>query len=104
LKRFVKIGGEMISLPALESVLNHRWPSSDDKPLMAVESKEVEGERPELILFSVLEKITPDDANKALKEAGFGNIASISRVITIPEMPLLGTGKTDYRSLKSKIN
>lgn len=104
LKRFVKIGGEMISLPALESVLNHRWPSSDDKPLMAVESKEVEGERPELILFSVLEKITPDDANKALKEAGFGNIASISRVITIPEMPLLGTGKTDYRSLKSKIS
>ena len=102
-KRFVKIGGEMISLPALEAVLNHRWPSSDERPLIAVESREIEGERPELIIFSVLENLTAEDANEALKEAGIGNVARISSVINIPEMPLLGTGKTDYRSLKLKL-
>ena len=104
LKRFVKIGGEMISLPALEAVLNHRWPSSDDRQLMAVEAREIEGERPELILFSVLDKVTIDDANNALREAGIANVARLSAIKYIPEMPLLGTGKTDYRSLKISLN
>ena len=39
LKRFVKIGGEMVSLPALEDVLLARYPNPDVKgPSLAVEA------------------------------------------------------------------
>jgi len=100
LKRFVKIGGEMISLPAIEEVLTNIWPPTDDGPVVAVEACEVEGQRPKIVLFSK-EEIKLDDANKLLAEAGFGNIVKISEVRKTDEIPVLGTGKIDYKLLKS---
>jgi len=99
LKRFIKLGGEMISLPAIEAVLEQHYPPAADKgPVLAVEA--AEGEHPELVLFTTLD-IEREQANRCIRQAGLSGLHNIRRVIKLPEIPLLGTGKPDYRSLKS---
>jgi len=103
LKRFIKIGGEMISLPAIETALREKWPTEDEgNEKIAVDAKEKEGKGPEIFLFTT-EDITVDEANNVLREAGFGNLSRITEVKIIDSIPLLGTGKTDYQSLNHLI-
>jgi long-chain-fatty-acid--[acyl-carrier-protein] ligase len=98
LKRFVKLGGEMISLPAIEAVLETGFPSDSDKgPTLAVEA--TDAEQPELVLFTSRD-IDREDANKNIRAAGLSGLHSIRRVVKLDEIPVLGTGKTDYRALK----
>ena len=103
LKRFIKIAGEMISLPAIEDVLKRRWQVDDDgNPKVAVEAKEKSGERPEIILFTT-ENISIDEANEFLRQSGVSNLSRITSIKKLDFIPLLGTGKTDYQSLKQLI-
>jgi len=100
LKRFIKIGGEMISLPAIETALRNKWHSNNgETENIAINAKEDDGKRAEIYLFTT-DVISVDEANNALREAGFGNLSRISFVKKIDEIPILGTGKTDYQSLK----
>lgn len=103
LKRFIKLGGEMISLPQIENILlGHFAPYFEmdemDGPLLAVEAKEEEN--PEIVLVTT-RNITREEANNALREAGLSGLHSIRRVEKIESIPVLGTGKTDYRTLKN---
>jgi acyl-CoA synthetase (AMP-forming)/AMP-acid ligase II len=101
LKRFAKLGGEMISLPAIESVLESAFPSESDKgPTLAVEA--TESDHPELVLFTSRE-IDREEANNKIRAAGLSGLHSIRRVIKLDSIPLLGTGKTDYRALKEML-
>ena len=102
LKRFIKIGGEMISLPAIESVLNKNLiPDNFDRegPAFAVEELLLENSS-KLVLFSVLDidKIT---VNNAIRKSGLSNLHAIYKIIKLDELPVLGTGKTDYKKLKN---
>lgn len=106
LKRFVKIGGEMISLASIEEALfehavKHKLQLAPEGPSVAVAAKEQEGEKTKFYVFSVF-KISVDEANAALKAAGFTNLVKVATVHQIPEMPLLGTGKINYRALESE--
>lgn len=98
LKRFVKIGGEMISLPAMESALADAFIGEEGEARLAVVPVGDEGQRPHLHLFATV-AIDADLANAALKERGFSNLGRLSRCHQVSEMPLLGTGKIDYRTL-----
>jgi len=100
LKRFVKLGGEMVSLPAIEEALSQRFQGEDEiEPLLAVEAT-TEDLNPDLILFSVA-GIGRDDANAAIRAAGLSSLHNIRVVRQIDQIPTLGTGKTDYRALKA---
>ncbi len=100
LKRFVKLGGEMVSLPAIEEALSKRFPGDDEtEPLLAVESS-AEELNPDLILFSVA-GIGRDAANAAIRAAGLSSLHNIRIVRQIDQIPTLGTGKTDYRALRA---
>lgn len=103
-KRFVKIGGEMVGLGGVEEELfriakEKNWISKiqDGVPL-AVSVREKEGEKPQIILFTTF-KISVDDVNNALKDTGVGRIVRIAEVRVIEHIPLTGTGKTHYRLL-----
>ena len=102
LKRFIKLGGEMISLPAIEAaLLPHFPPCEADGPSLAVEATPRE-ESPEIVLFAV----RPTDrsaVNEWLKRDGFTPLSYVRRVIQVPAIPVLGTGKTDYRALKAML-
>lgn len=103
LKRFVKIGGEMVNLNALEEAMIEALPRKgfqllEDVPSIAICSVEKAGEKTWLILFAVF-PISLNEANNLLKEEGFSNLIKFSEVRQIPVFPLLGTGKVNYQSL-----
>lgn len=97
LKRFVKVGGEMVSLPAIESALLEKFGSLDEQ-IIAVEADET-GDKPKIIMFSMKE-ISLKEVNTYLHEQGFSNLMKINKVRIVDKIPLLGTGKTDYKQLK----
>jgi long-chain-fatty-acid--[acyl-carrier-protein] ligase len=106
LKRFIKVGGEMVSLSAIEDALLRAglrlgWPTSDEGPALAVCAKEIVGEKPKIFLFTKFETTT-DQVNTCLKDSGFSNLVKISSVIRLAEIPIMGSGKVHYRSLEGQ--
>jgi long-chain-fatty-acid--[acyl-carrier-protein] ligase len=104
LKRFIKIAGEMVSLGAVEDSLQKLVPSPDGAPSVAVLTKGTEGDgRPRLFAF-VAGKLTTASANSHLKDAGFPHIVHITEVREMKNLPVLGSGKTDYQSLQAALS
>ncbi|MBI5346744.1 MAG: AMP-binding protein [Chlamydiae bacterium] len=106
IKRFTKMGAEIVSLAAIEEVLLdeliRRAKQETSGPLLAVIAKEKEGDRPFLIVFTTV-SLDVKEANMILKEAGFSRLVKITEIRKIEEIPLMGTGKIDYRYLQSMI-
>lgn len=101
LKRFLKAGGEMISLPALEEPFAKRFPPTDAGPRVAVEGVETPGGR-RIVLFTT-EPITLRDANALLQSEGHRGVMRLDDVQQLEALPVLGTGKTDYKVLRARI-
>lgn len=107
LKRFIKIGGEMISLSAIEEALQKAaiekgWSTQvKEGPQLAICAKEIEGEKPKIILLARF-FVEGDEVNRVLRELGFSNLVKITSVLQVPEIPQLGAGKIHYRQLESQ--
>lgn len=98
LKRFVKIGGEMVSLVAVEESLNNitdmdveccvvELPDAKrGSKIVAVTSKEVDGLK----------------TNKRLSD-DLPNIALPRKYVTVENFPRMGSGKTDFRGLTEHV-
>lgn len=100
LKRFIKIAGEMISLPFIENILLQKY-GEEERQVLAVEGSD-KTVPPQIVLFSAI-PINMDEVNNYLISHGVATIAKVKRVIELNEIPLLGTGKTDYKVLRSMI-
>lgn len=101
LKRFVKVAGEMVSLPAVEDALRLVYPATEDGPQIAVEALERADAATLIALFVRAEAgLTLEQSSHTLARAGVASIAHPNVLITLPSIPLLGTGKTDYVTLK----
>lgn len=104
LKRFVKIAGEMVSLGGLEEdlmrlALLKKWNGKQETgPSLAVSVREKESDKPLIVLYTTF-AISKEEVNAALKESGYGRIVKIAEVKSLKEIPLTGTGKTNYRLL-----
>ncbi|MGD0664746.1 MAG: AMP-binding protein [Rhabdochlamydiaceae bacterium] len=108
LKRFVKIGGEMVSLSGIEEELlrcahEKGWiRSSQEGPPLAIAVSQNNTDKPLIIVFSTFE-VSKDTLNEALREGGFGRIVKISDVKVMKQIPVTGTGKTHYRALEEML-
>lgn len=106
LKRFVKIGGEMVSLIALEEELTRFGRAEglikkeEEKPQLAIGVKE--GDKPTLILFTTFQ-IEKEKVNQILQGAGFPRLVKIFEVRQIKEIPMTGTGKIQLGKLNELI-
>ncbi len=96
----MKIAGEMISLPAIESTLLEKY-GSPEVTTIAIEAREADG-TVTIVAFTTLD-IGVDELNSYIHEHGIPNLVKIARVEKLESIPVLGTGKTDYRVLKEKI-
>ena len=98
-KRFAKIGGEMISLTAVEEFISRVW---QDK-LHAVVSipDEVKGEQ--LVLVTDDDLAERKELITAAREQGVGELNVPKKIIKLKEVPLLGTGKTDYPAVQALV-
>jgi acyl-CoA synthetase (AMP-forming)/AMP-acid ligase II len=101
LKRFLKAGGEMISLPALEEPFAKLYPATDAGPRVAVEGVDDDGRR-RIVLFTT-EDVPLKEANAVLQREGHRGIMRIDEVRKVERIPVLGTGKTDYKVLRGMI-
>jgi long-chain-fatty-acid--[acyl-carrier-protein] ligase len=105
LKRFTKVGGEMVNLPLIEEILTNTakglgWFSGMrkiDNPFVVIPI-EREGEKTELVLMSVVET-TLDEVNKILFQSGLPKYFRMHHVVKVSDMPLLGSGKVHLRAL-----
>lgn len=106
LKRFAKVGGEMISLGAIEETLAkellNRGQIKADIHSLAVCCDEAIPDKSRLVLFTIT-NIEKETVNEILKTAGFSNLVKISLVKKVGEIPLLATGKMDYRKLLEQV-
>jgi long-chain-fatty-acid--[acyl-carrier-protein] ligase len=101
LKRFLKAGGEMISLPALEEPFARKYPPTENGPRVAVEGVETpDGRR--VVLFTT-EALSVREANALLQGEGHRGVMRLDDVRQLEKIPVLGTGKTDYKALKAML-
>lgn len=69
---------------------------------LAIEAKEENG-NVVIIAFTIFDTIA-DELNDYIHAHGASNLVKIEQVVKLNEIPLLGTGKTDYKLLKSRID
>ncbi|NPA36387.1 MAG: AMP-binding protein [Chlorobi bacterium] len=100
LKRFIKISGEMISLPYIEKILNEKY-GNEEGNVLAVEGTD-KTNPPQIVLFTTID-IDKKEAQEYLQKNGVAPIAKITDIVHIDEIPVLGSGKTDYKILKRMI-
>jgi acyl-[acyl-carrier-protein]-phospholipid O-acyltransferase/long-chain-fatty-acid--[acyl-carrier-protein] ligase len=95
-KRFAKIGGEMISLSAVEDLAAAVWPNAWRAVVSIPDPKK--GERLVLVTDAMDAEIATL-INHA-RAIGFPDWALPRKIIRAPEPLLLGTGKTDYPAVQ----
>lgn len=95
-KRFAKIGGEMVSLAAVEGYLAKLWPENQHAVVNLPDEKKGE----QLILITDRKDAKREDIVKYTREQGIAELSVPRKVSVVEKVPLLGTGKTDYQSVK----
>src|SRR6185312_3474102 len=95
-KRFAKIAGEMISLEVVERIAASAAPGFAHSASTRVDAAKGEA----LVLFTTATGLGREQLGAAAKSLGAPELAVPRIVQTVSEIPLLGTGKTDYVRLK----
>ncbi|MEA2067833.1 MAG: M24 family metallopeptidase [Verrucomicrobiota bacterium] len=99
-KRFAKIGGEMVSLTAVERVVEDIWPETPHAVISLSDPNK--GER--LVLVTEYKSGDRSDLVKEFHARGLSDIMIPAVVRAIDEMPVLGSGKFDYRKIEDVID
>lgn len=93
-KRFAKIGGEMVSLAAVETMVASLWPNANHVVVTLPDARKGE----QLVL--VTEKADADKS-ELLAQAradGFPELWVPKAVLVVAQVPMLGSGKIDYQA------
>ena len=78
-----------------------KFPADENGPRVAVEGIETAGGR--LVVLFTTTDIEIREASDVLLEAGLRGVMRLDAVQKIDAIPVLGTGKTDYKSLRVRV-
>lgn len=95
-KRFAKIGGEMVSLTAVEGIAGAVWPEGRHAVVSIPDSRK--GERLVLVTDRSDAEVAP--LAEWARTHGAPELAVPKRIVKVGELPVLGTGKTDYVAIQ----
>ncbi len=95
-KRFAKVGGEMISLAAVENALRDLWPDVRLGVVSVPDAKKGE----QLALVVEREGVTSGQIATAFAARGLSPLWTPKKILCVKEAPLLGSGKFDYRTAR----
>ena len=98
-KRFAKVGGEMVSLLAVEDMAGAVWPEHRHAAVSVPDSKK--GER--LILVTDHAGSESARLSEWARENGAPELAVPKKIIKLDAIPVLGTGKTDYVAIQKLV-
>lgn len=98
-KRFAKIGGEMVSLAAVENWVEKLWPHAPHAVVSIPDEKKGE----QLVLVTEQKDASRAALVEYAKANGIAELSIPRYVHSVEKMPLLGTGKTDYVAVKALV-
>jgi len=98
-KRFAKIGGEMVSLAAVEDAVKEIWPDA----VLGVVTIPDERKGEQLALVIDAENVTTSRIAAHFASRGISPLWTPKRILCVKEAPLLGSGKFDYRAAKDLV-
>ncbi|MFC1673862.1 acyl-[ACP]--phospholipid O-acyltransferase [Pseudomonadota bacterium] len=98
-KRFAKVAGEMVSLGAVEDLAATAWPGERHAAITLPDPRKGE----QVILVSEVEDAARDALLQAARDKGIAEIMVPKSVMVVDELPLLGTGKTDYPGVEAYV-
>jgi acyl-[acyl-carrier-protein]-phospholipid O-acyltransferase/long-chain-fatty-acid--[acyl-carrier-protein] ligase len=97
-KRFAKIGGEMVSLAAVEQLAINAWPDGHHAVISLPDAKKGE----QIILVTTQKKATLSELLAA--SPGVSNINFPKKILIVESVPVMATGKTDYPAVTALTN
>lgn len=100
LKRFAKIAGEMVSLESVEALAKKVDPDSMNGATVKTDSAKGEA----IVLFTTSSNINRELLNQAAQELGIPTLAIPRDIRVVKELPLLGTGKIDFITLRKMVD
>lgn len=95
-KRFAKVAGEMVSLETVESIANNASPQHQHAATTSPDAQRGEN----IILYTTDSTLNREQLSASAKILGSPELAIARKIICVNALPLLGTGKTDYVTLK----
>ncbi|WP_305987524.1 acyl-[ACP]--phospholipid O-acyltransferase [Roseibium sp. MMSF_3544] len=99
-KRFAKIGGEMVSLAAVEAIAGEIWPEH----LSAVTAVKDPKKGEKLILITECAEATRSDFIEAAKARGAQDLMIPAEVRVVESVPVLGSGKIDFAGVTKMVS
>ncbi len=91
-KRFAKIGGEMVSLAVVENCASAIWPDHAHAAVTLPDSRKGE----QIVLVSEATEAERPRLLSWMQSHGVPELALPKRIVHTDEIPVLGTGKTDF--------
>jgi acyl-[acyl-carrier-protein]-phospholipid O-acyltransferase/long-chain-fatty-acid--[acyl-carrier-protein] ligase len=92
LKRFAKIGGESVSLTVVENCASALWPEDMHAAISLPDGRKGE----QIVLVTTCANACRTDFIHWVQNHGVGELTVPRQVVKVEEIPVLGTGKTDY--------
>ncbi|HHM05073.1 MAG TPA: acyl-[ACP]--phospholipid O-acyltransferase [Gammaproteobacteria bacterium] len=99
-RRFAKIGGEMVSLAAVEDLAARLWPKALHAAINLPDPRK--GER--IALLTTQGGATREQLAAFAKQEGAGELMVPRRVAVTRVMPVLGSGKVDYGAVRELLD
>jgi len=99
-KRFAKVGGEMISLAAVEMLAAELWPNYNSAVVAVPDVRK--GER--LILITDKHSATRADFQAYARSKHAAELMMPSEIVIVDKLPLLGSGKPDLQTIQKLVN
>lgn len=92
LKRYAKIAGETVSLTVVENCASALWPDYAHAAIAVADGRKGEA----IVLVTTNPEAQRSDLQVWVRNHGVPELAVPKRVISVSDIPVLGTGKTDY--------
>jgi len=99
-KRFAKIAGEMVSLDVIEEVAREASPGHRHAAVLRTEA--ASGET--TVLFTTDPELNRSGLVRSARKLGRAELALSKRILWMPDIPVLASGKTDYVALETMTN
>lgn len=91
-KRFAKIGGEMVSLAVVENCASALWPDNMHAAIAIPDGRKGE----QIVLVTDAANANRSDLIGWAQNHGVPELAVPRKIVHVDHVPVLGTGKTDY--------
>jgi acyl-[acyl-carrier-protein]-phospholipid O-acyltransferase/long-chain-fatty-acid--[acyl-carrier-protein] ligase len=98
-KRFAKIGGEMVSLAAVEELTTRSWPDDQHAAVSLPDFQKGE----QIVLVTTRREPERQELSARARADGMSELHVPKRIVSVEKLPLLGSGKTDYPAVQELV-